>query len=79
MSKSTLLKRFQKLTRSKRGRVRSAAENERVEEMKILRFQENWTLKEIGKKYGITRERVRQLIGNSGAGYKQYRNLNQLI
>jgi hypothetical protein len=36
-----------------------------------LRFTENWTLQEIATKYGISRERVRQMVGNSGAGYRQ--------
>lgn len=39
---------------------------ERLKEMKRLRFEERWTLQQIGIKFGITRERVRQLIGNTG-------------
>jgi DNA-directed RNA polymerase sigma subunit (sigma70/sigma32) len=39
---------------------------ERIEEMKRLRFEEKWTLQQIADKYGICRERVRQLIGNTG-------------
>lgn len=36
------------------------------DEMLRLRFEERKTLREIGEKYGITRERVRQIIGNTG-------------
>jgi transcriptional regulator with XRE-family HTH domain len=45
----------------------------RVEEMYRLRYISKWTLQEIADKYNISRERVRQLIGNSGAGYKPER------
>lgn len=45
----------------------------RREEMRRLRFQEQLTIQEIADKYGISRERVRQIIGNTGAGYKQKR------
>jgi len=34
---------------------------ERNDEMRRLRYDENWTLQAIGDKYGITRERVRQI------------------
>lgn len=40
--------------------------DERKKEMLRLRYAELWTLKEIGDKYGITRERVRQIVGSSG-------------
>jgi hypothetical protein len=39
---------------------------ERVQEMKRLRFVEMWSLERIAIEYGISRERVRQIIGNSG-------------
>lgn len=39
---------------------------DRVQEMRRMRFEDNSTLQEIADKYGISRERVRQLIGNSG-------------
>jgi predicted DNA-binding protein YlxM (UPF0122 family) len=38
----------------------------RNDEIKKLRFEENWTLQEIANKYDISRERVRQIVGNSG-------------
>lgn len=41
-------------------------EIERVKEMKRLRFELKWTLQKIASQYGISRERVRQLIGNTG-------------
>ena len=31
-----------------------------------LRFIRKWTLQKIGDKYGITRERVRQIISENG-------------
>jgi hypothetical protein len=34
----------------------------REAEIRRLRFDEGWTLQEIGTKYGISRERVRQII-----------------
>jgi DNA-directed RNA polymerase subunit M/transcription elongation factor TFIIS len=37
--------------------------SEQVEEIKKKRLSGNYTLEEIGQKYGITRERVRQLVG----------------
>lgn len=42
-----------------------------IEEMKRLRKEGNLTLSEIGYIYRISRERVRQLIGNTGRGYKK--------
>ena len=41
----------------------------RVNEMLTLRFTERWTLQNIAEKFGISRERVRQIIGNTGAGF----------
>jgi len=38
-----------------------------------MRFEKNMTLQEIGNYWKITREMVRQIVGNSGAGYKQKR------
>lgn len=43
----------------------------RIEQMKYLRFTELKTLQEIGNIFGISRERVRQLIGNSPCVCKQ--------
>ena len=38
----------------------------RIDKMKQLRFEQKWTLDKIGVMFGVSRERVRQLIGNSG-------------
>lgn len=38
----------------------------RAAEMKRLRFEQKWSLQTIADKYGLTRERVRQIVGNSG-------------
>lgn len=38
----------------------------RASEMKRLRFEQKWSLQTIADKYGLTRERVRQIVGNSG-------------
>lgn len=38
-------------------------------EMLSLRQSKKWTLQKIADKYGISRERVRQIIGNSGPKY----------
>ena len=40
--------------------------DERKAEMLRLRFEEKWTLSEIGELFGVTKERVRQIIGNTG-------------
>jgi transcriptional regulator with XRE-family HTH domain len=40
----------------------------RTKEMQHLRYQEKWSLQQIATKFGVSRERVRQLIGNSGKG-----------
>lgn len=42
---------------------------ERTQEIRNLRFQEHMTLREIGNIYGLTRERVRQILGDTG-GHK---------
>ena len=39
---------------------------ERKAEMSRLRFDDGWTIEAIGEKFGVTRERVRQILGNSG-------------
>src|SRR3990172_9189577 len=43
----------------------------RLDDMKKMRFDEGKTNTEIGGKYGISRERVRQLIGNTGRLFRQ--------
>lgn len=46
-------------------------------EMKRLRFEEHLSIREIGERFGISRERVRQLIGNTGwyvLGHKDINN-----
>lgn len=40
---------------------------ERNEEIKSLRFDDHLTLKEIGDIYGVSRERIRQIVGNTGS------------
>jgi transcriptional regulator with XRE-family HTH domain len=37
-------------------------------EMTYLRHERRWSLQRIGDRYGISRERVRQIIGNTGKG-----------
>lgn len=44
-------------------------QTERNQEMWKLRHVKGWTLDEIGTKYGISRERVRQIIGNTGRDF----------
>lgn len=46
--------------------------DQRKQEMIELREQK-WSLQKIGDKFGICRERVRQLIGNTGRFYKYFR------
>ena len=41
----------------------------RISDMKDLR-EKNWTLQEIANKYTMSRERVRQLIGNTGRSFR---------
>jgi DNA-directed RNA polymerase sigma subunit (sigma70/sigma32) len=48
------------------ARLSKKESEDRINEMKRLRFEEKWTLKQIGMKFNLTRERVRQLIGNTG-------------
>lgn len=38
----------------------------RIEAIQYMRFTQNRTLQEIGDHYGISRERVRQILGNTG-------------
>jgi len=47
-------------------KTRTPEQIARAEEMKRLHFEEHLTLAEIGRRYEISRERVRQIIGNSG-------------
>ena len=42
------------------------ANETRKAEMIRLRTEEHLTLQQIANRYGITRERVRQIIGNTG-------------
>lgn len=44
-----------------------------------LRFVENWTLAEIAGRYGVSSERVRQLVGNGQVRYKNQRVLDAYI
>ena len=39
-----------------------------------LRYVYNWTLQRIGDKYGITRERVRQILNENGGYIEEKRN-----
>lgn len=66
-------------TRKGSGVAISPRDKERLKEMERLRFSENWSLQEIADKYNLSRERVRQLIGNSGSGYKARRNNHSII
>lgn len=45
--------------------------SERNQEIKNLRFIKGLSLQSIGDKYGITRERVRQIIGNTGRQFRR--------
>lgn len=56
--------------KSKR-RIRKTKRNQELEK---LRFEEGWTLQAIGDKYDISRERVRQILGNSGYVAHELRN-----
>lgn len=72
-----LRQEFYSYENKKRGRKagRSKELEERKTEMERLRFVENWTIEAIGDKYGVSRERVRQIIGNSGRGYKMRKRI----
>jgi len=55
----------------------------RKEEMLKLRFECRWPLWKIAEQYGISRERVRQIIGNTGPrnggfqyGYRKLAEVN---
>lgn len=55
-------------------------ENEqRRKEMIELRFEKMLSLQEIGNLYGLTRERVRQIIGNTGYGFGEGHRNKQFI
>lgn len=47
------------------------ADYERNQEMWRLRHIEGWSLPAIGKKFGVSRERVRQIIGNTGKFFRR--------
>lgn len=47
---------------------------ERDFEIERLRFEEGWKLQKIADKYDITRERVRQIVGNTGYLFAQLRH-----
>lgn len=44
---------------------------QRNEEMRRLRFEEGWILRDIAEKFGVSRERVRQIIGNTGKEFRK--------
>lgn len=69
--KSNRRNKKQKRVKGENPRIDKA----RVEEMNRLRFVEKMTLQEIADKYQLSRERVRQIIGNTGAGYKFRRRI----
>lgn len=46
--------------------LRQNPDDQRVPEMEHLRFNLGWTLQAIADKFGISRERVRQKLGNTG-------------
>jgi len=45
---------------------------ERSEEIRDLRFNKQWKLQDIADKYGITRQRVHQILGNTGRKKPDY-------
>jgi len=47
-------------------RLSKQESEDRINEMKRLRFEEKYTLQQIANLYDLSRERVRQLIGNTG-------------
>jgi len=53
------------IKRKKRENIK-VRDTTRNKEIKKLRLEEGWTLQRIGDKYNITRERVRQIVGNTG-------------
>lgn len=44
----------------------SPVHSDRNQEIQRLRFSEGWTLKRIGDEFDLSRERVRQIVGNTG-------------
>ena len=48
----------------------------RLEEMQDMRFNKLMTLKEIGDHFGISKERVRKIIGNTGNRIIRKRTIN---
>lgn len=48
---------------------------ERNQEMMRLRYQEHWTLQDIGDKYGVSKERVRQLTGTNDGHWNRSQKL----
>jgi hypothetical protein len=55
---------------TERDKEMSEELKERNEEIRRLRLEEYWMLEDIGDKFGISRERVRQIIGNTGRDIK---------
>lgn len=45
---------------------RGAEDKERTKEIRELRFKQKWTLNKIAIFFGVSRERIRQIVGNSG-------------
>lgn len=54
---------------NQRCRTIHESNGQRDYEMVELRTEENWSLQMIANKFGLSRERVRQIIGNSGSRY----------
>lgn len=52
--------------KKRKKRTVSPEIQKRNDEMNTLRWGKSWTLQEIADEYGISRERVRQIVGNSG-------------
>ena len=52
---------------------------DRNKEMHRLRFEELLTLSQIGEKFGVTRERVRQIIGDTGKDFIARRRKRQIL
>ena len=53
-------------------------DQKRKHEMERMRFKEGKTLKEISIIYDISRERVRQIIGNTGKGFRKEWTRNKI-